>query len=114
MSVYLGEIKIAGMGGGGVAVDDVLSSTSMNPVQNKVITAALETAGTTQVSEHNTSIDAHPDLQAKIDKLSDKILALEIVGGVITTNPFAVTFSTLDGINLEDGVWTVAAGKLEF
>lgn len=114
MSVYLGETKIAGLGGGGVAVDDELSKTSMNPVQNKVITAALETAGTTQVSEHNTNTDAHPDLQAKIEKLSDKILALEIVGGVITTNPFAVTFSTLDGINLEDGVWSVAANKLEF
>lgn len=41
MSIYLGSTKIAGVG----VVDSVLSTTSTNPAQNKVVAAALEDVG---------------------------------------------------------------------
>lgn len=41
MSIYKGSTKIAGVG----VVDSVLSTTSTNPVQNKVVAAALEDVG---------------------------------------------------------------------
>lgn len=44
---YLDYIAKNGSGGGGSAtVDDALSTTSTNPVQNKVINAALQSKGT--------------------------------------------------------------------
>ena len=44
---YLDYIAKNGSGGGGsVTVDSVLSSTSENPVQNKVVNAALQSKGT--------------------------------------------------------------------
>lgn len=39
--VVLGKIAYTQSGGGGVTVDDALSTTSENPVQNKVITGAI-------------------------------------------------------------------------
>ena len=41
MPLYLGRNKIAG-GGSGITIDDVLNSTSENPVQNKIIKAEID------------------------------------------------------------------------
>ena len=44
--VTLALARMGGGGGGSITVDDEMSDTSTNPVQNKVITAALAAATT--------------------------------------------------------------------
>lgn len=55
--------------GGSVTVDDVLSSTSENPVQNKVIKAELDKKGTySKPADGIPKIDLSSDVQASLDK----------------------------------------------
>ena len=82
------EIENAGGGGGGssVTVDSELSTTSKNPVQNKVVTQALNGKGTyskptggipktdlasevqTSLGKADTALQEHQDISGKADK----------------------------------------------
>lgn len=61
-----GEIDamISGSGGGSITVDDTLSSTSTNPVQNKVIASALDDKSD---NGHTHSISDVTDLQTTLN-----------------------------------------------
>ena len=80
MPFYLGNKKISGSGGSSVAVDNVLSNTSENPVQNKVIKKALESKAPLQ---HNHSAEeiafnegnmgaTMNDIESKVNVLTSK------------------------------------------
>ncbi len=63
-----------GSGSGGVTVDDALSGSSTNPVQNKVIKAALESkyskpsGGIPATDLAETYLTRHQDISGKLDK----------------------------------------------
>lgn len=66
------------------------------------------------IAAHNADKTAHPFLLDEINKLGDRLLALEIASGMeVTANPFAVTFGSLDG-TVCDGVWNTEENRLEF
>ena len=64
--LYLGNKEITG---GGVTIDDTLSDTSKNPVQNKVINAALNSKA--ELSDIPTSLPANGGNAATAITLSD-------------------------------------------
>jgi hypothetical protein len=43
-----------------------------------------------------------------------EMLKAEVFGGTVTfNNHFVLDFYTMDGVNLEEGVWNVAQGRIE-
>ena len=77
---HLDKEKLDGMEDGAtrVLVDDGLSSTSENAVQNKAITNALNT----NITAHNTSPDAHTDIRDLLTALTTRLNALADSGDV--------------------------------
>ena len=71
MAIYLGNTPIAEnvtiQQGGGVTIDDTLSDTSENPVQNKVITEALD--GKAELSDIPTTLPANGGNADTVDGL---------------------------------------------
>ena len=66
------------------------------------------------ISAHNIDRDAHGDIRAGIAALDSRTTNLEmIIGGGIATNPFSITFTTLDGVDVT-GVWNNVQGRIEF
>ena len=61
-----GNISIEGGGGSTIVVDDALSDTSENPVQNKVITARVTSIETSLASKANAS-----DIPTKVSQLEN-------------------------------------------
>lgn len=119
-----------------IIVDDALSSTSMNPVQNKVINAtisnlsqlvndAVDTASGA-VATHNTSDTAHTDLRALIEGLTNRLNALadsddttldqlsEIVTYIKSNKALidAVTTGKVSVSDIVDNLTTNASGKV--
>ena len=87
--------KIAGTGGGSVDVDNALSATSTNPVQNKVVKAALDRKAGTAVATASTN-----GLMSKADKA--KLDGLSSGGGATTYDIAAIasaggTYQALQG-----------------
>ena len=74
---YLERIELNTRGGAGITVDDELSSTSENPVQNKVITLALEdkadTSGLSNVATSGsyTDLEDKPTIPTVVDTVAD-------------------------------------------
>lgn len=70
-----------------------------------------------KILEHNLDGGAHPALlgqNADIIALQNKVMALEIAAGTeISSNPFVVSFSDLNGITA-DGVWENSAARIAF
>ena len=86
-----GNITIEGGGGGSITVDDAFSTTSENPVQNKVITAAMN--------------EATENVSAVFEEFSDAIQ-----NSIMPNLPPAVT--TADNgkvLAVVNGVWTAVA-----
>lgn len=119
-----------------IIVDDALSSTSTNPVQNKVINAtisnlsrlvndAVDTASGA-VATHNTSNTAHTDLRALIEGLTNRLNALadsddttldqlsEIVTYIKSNKALidAVTTGKVSVSDIVDNLTTNASGKV--
>lgn len=68
----------------------------------------------TKLTTHDLSVIAHGDIRANVVSLESRVKNLEaIVGGGISTNPFSVTFLTLDGVQTA-GVWNAAQRRMEF
>lgn len=77
----------SGGGGGGITVDDALSGSSANPVQNKVVKAALDgkyarpaagipasdlaAAVQTSLGRADTALQQHQDISGKADKVTE-------------------------------------------
>lgn len=77
--------KIAGRGGGGIAVDEALSTTSTNPVQNKAVAAALNAKASTSTATQSRSGLMSAADKSKLDGMSS--------GGGATTYDIAATAS---------------------
>ena len=54
-------------------------------------------------------------LKSYIDKIENRIHTLEIANeSEVSTNPFIITFSNLDGLAVEDGVWNDTNARMEY
>ena len=54
-------------------------------------------------------------LKSYIDKIENRIHTLEIANeSEVSTNPFVITFSNLDGLAVEDGVWNDKNARMEY
>jgi len=66
------------------------------------------------IAAHNVSDIAHEDIRALIASLTARVRLLELINGMgSSTNQFAVTFETLDGLSVT-GVWNDQAAQIEF
>jgi hypothetical protein len=66
------------------------------------------------IAQHNLSLAAHPDIRNSNTDLAGRIGRLEdMLLSNITSNPFMVTFDTLDGI-VAAGVWNRTQQRIEF
>ena len=68
------DSKVAS-GGGGVTVDDAMSDTSTNPVQNKVVKTALDTKAGTAVATTSANGLMSKDDKTKLDGLTGQVTA---------------------------------------
>ena len=54
-------------------------------------------------------------LKSYIDKIENRSHILEIANeSEVSTNPFVITFSNLDGLAVEDGVWNDKNARMEY
>lgn len=66
------------------------------------------------VAAHDEDESAHGDIRASIAQVEAAVQAIELKYGTsVTQNPFSVTFTSLDGVNVT-GVWNAAQGRIEF
>ena len=68
------DSKVAS-GGGGVTVDDAMSDTSTNPVQNKVVKTALDTKAGTAVATTSANGLMSKDDKTKLDGITGQVTA---------------------------------------
>lgn len=95
--------KIAGTGGGSVTVDAALDASSTNPVQNKVVKAALDRkAGTAVATTSANGLMSKAD-KAKLDGLPS--------GGGAATYDIAATASAGGGNQALEGLACSASSK---
>lgn len=73
----LGSGNIEVSGGGMITVDDALSDTSENPVQNKVIKAALDTKGTYSKPENGIPTSDLARFSVETDKIANESVTAE-------------------------------------
>lgn len=54
-------------------------------------------------------------VKSYINKIENRIHTLEIANeSEVSTNPFVITFSNLDGLSVEDGVWNDKNARMEY
>ena len=54
-------------------------------------------------------------IKTHIDKIENRIHTLEMANeSEVSTNPFIITFSNLDGLAVEDGVWNDKNTRMEY
>ncbi len=96
--------------GTSVTVDTALSATSTNPVQNKVVTGAINGAA----DDISKALELAESQSGAISTLQCRVQQLvESVNNGITANPFSISFDNLDGITLNHGVYNVAKQRIE-
>lgn len=61
ITVHFGAVQSSG-GGASITIDSVLSSTSTNPVQNKVVTGAIEQLKTKIVNQTASEVTIQPNV----------------------------------------------------
>lgn len=67
-----------------------------------------------QVDKHNIDPEAHQNLRNHISDNNDRIAALEKLLGGSFSEPFRCDFNTLDGVNMNVGVYNTMAARIEF
>lgn len=54
-------------------------------------------------------------IKTHIDKIENRIHTLEMANeSEVSTNPFVITFSNLDGLAIDDGVWNDKNARMEY
>lgn len=87
---------------------------SLGKLQKIIEELDLVNVFSVDVEAHNADPAAHPVLRAALNEIKDRVLAIEIAGGAeVTANSFAVTFGTLDGVEVS-GVWNQSEARMEF
>lgn len=109
----------------GVSIFGVKGTMAVSSSSGEIDTSYVDQA----ISNHDISSTAHSDIRAILDSANTKISNLnsalnaanaeiELLKSLIETgaesNPFSVSFTTLDGILIEGGVWDEANGRVEF
>ncbi len=96
--------------GGSVTVDTSLSATSTNPVQNKVVSAAINSAA----NDSSRALELVETQGGEIITLQSKVQQLSgLVDNGITANPYSISFDNLDGIVVNHGVYNAAKQRIE-
>ena len=94
----INEVNAKEGGGGSITVDDELSGTSENPVQNKVITARI-TSAESAIASAQTAIQGKADIQT-VSALSDAVNDLDSdVQGLQTTVQSKADTSTVTALS---------------
>lgn len=95
----------------------VLLSAEINKINSRIDALDFNESILRKIDEHNLDDGAHPALlgqNAEIITLQNKVAALEIAAGTeIASNPFVVSFSNLDGVEV-NGVWENSAARIAF
>ena len=66
------------------------------------------------INTHNIDPLSHGDIRMELASIDARLAIQEIItGGGISSNPFVVTFSTLDGLTVS-GIWNNMLGRIEF
>ena len=110
----LGQGNITIQGGGTVTVDDSLSTTSTNPVQNKIITTALNgkaessSLSTVATSGSYNDLSSKPTIPSKISDLTNDSDFIETSSttGLIKNDGTIDTTSYYSNISVSTGVDT--------
>ena len=104
---YIGSKEISG--GGSVTIDDALSDTSENAVQNKVIKAAINNKADKTVATINTDGLMSASDKTKLDNAND-VYALKSKYGDTTINVGRKTDSDIGANSVAEGFETIASG----
>lgn len=68
----------------------------------------------TQITTHDASTTAHPDIRTDQSRLADRVKQLEdMLASDVTMDPYEIGFETLDGL-IVSGVWNKTAKRIEF
>ena len=89
-------------------------SEAQRPTVDAYTKAQTDEKVSSAVTTHNSDETAHGDIRASLSELDAAIKALDLKYGTnVTKNPFSVTFTSLDGVEVE-GVWNAEQGRIEF
>ncbi len=98
--------------GGSGTVDSALNATSTNPVQNKVVSAAINSAAensTKALELAESQSGTISTLQSKVQQLSELVVG----NSGITANPYSISFDNLDGIIVNHGIYNETKQRVE-
>lgn len=91
ITVHFGAVQSSG-GGAAITIDSALSSTSTNPVQNKVVTGAIDELKTKVVSQTASEVTIQPNvMNVWGDVTSLKITKGTEISGIV--NNFMIRFT---------------------
>lgn len=105
--LYLGNKEITG---GSVTIDDTLSDTSENPVQNKVVKQAIDNKADKTVATTDTDGLMSAEDKGKLDSVDD-IYALKSKYGDTTINVGRKTETDVGEYSTAEGCETTASGN---
>src|SRR5574344_106738 len=104
---YIGSKEISG--GSSVTIDDALSDTSENPVQNKVVKAAINNKADKTVATIDTDGLMSASDKTKLDNAND-VYALKSKYGDTTINVGRKTDSDIGANSVAEGINVIASG----
>src|SRR5574344_2115638 len=104
---YIGSKEISG--GRSVTIDDALSDTSENPVQNKVVKAAINNKADKTVATIDTDGLMSASDKTKLDNAND-VYALKSKYGDTTINVGRKTDSDIGASSVAEGINATASG----
>lgn len=98
-------------GGGSITVDDELSETSENPVQNKVITAALQTIG----NDYKVTLTAtHDEQTQQVVLTADNKSVAEIFAAAVTGKHCYAVVEIGDGVYQRYELYHYSSAQVTF
>ena len=104
-------------------LDPANASTIFNPILGKMVinTAAVKVVADSAFSMASTGADDIADLESRLDTADGDITGLDGRLGLvetalhnrIVTNIFMITFDSLNGLTVANGIWNKSARRLE-
>jgi hypothetical protein len=100
ITVHFGAVQSSG-GGAAITIDSALSSTSTNPVQNKVITGAIDELKTKVVEQTASEVTIQPNV---MNVWEEEVTSLNITRGTDISgfvNNYMVRFKAGEGCDVK-------------
>lgn len=96
ITVHFGAVQSSG-GGASITIDSVLSSTSTNPVQNKVVTGAIEQLKTKIVNQTASEVTIQPNVMNvwTVPVSNLKVIKGDNIEGIV--NNYMIRFTAGEG-----------------